>query len=132
MDIVNKMLGDTVHSYFFNMVDGTGTGVSAFEYTKYQKLEVVYESSNTIILNTPDLTKIAKGGENMGTALNELFVYLRLADSYWGNTIDFMLYSNTLYTNEELKEMLKDEIAKQTKFLGELNLSGLDNLVIGE
>lgn len=130
MDIVNSLLGNTVHFYFFNLIDGSGKGARAYNHTQYKKLRVVYENDRSIVLDTEDLSKIAKSGENMGTTLGRPFVHLKLADNYWGNSIDFMLYSEVLYTPDEIKDIIRTEISKQTKFLDNLDLSAFDGALL--
>lgn len=133
MSKFNSMLGDKVYFYFFDLVDGTGSGVRSDMMCEYKELEVVYENEMSVILNTPELSKVSKPEvEGMGTAINRPFVHLRISDSYWGNTVSFLFYSTTKYSPKDLKEILRSEISKKTGGILRLDLSGLDKIVTGE
>lgn len=127
-NIKNPMLGKTIYLYYVNMNDGSGSGLNSSEIIIHKKQTVVFENDHTIILNTPSLCGIAKSGENKGTVLEKHFLHLRVGDSYWGNTVEFMLYSELLLSAEELKSMIKEAIKNKTKGMVEINIDCIDDM----
>ena len=127
MDIVKKMLGKTIYYYYFNSLDGSGSGFKKFNHYSFKEHKVVFENSKNIVLDNEDLSTIRRTGGGYGIHLENPCISLRIADSYWGNTVDFLFYSEKLISTEEIKMMIMDEVARVTNSALSINLDGLDS-----
>lgn len=128
MDIVNKMLGKTIYFYYFNTVDGSASTMEAYNLYSFKEHKVVFETEKDVILDDDTLSKISKVDIGYGITLEKPIIHLRIADNYWGNTIDLLLYSEKLIGTDELKMLIMDKIARVCNSASDINLEGLNDV----
>ena len=114
---------DKVYYYSYTNRDNAGIIGSRNEFTS-KVYEVLGVNDRRIVINDSAFTTIEiKNDADYGTRLDKDYCHFYLDDRFFGNGLDFTLYSTNPITPKEIKAMVERHIKKKIQFFGNLDLS---------
>ena len=120
-------VGSKVHMHFLNTLDGSGTYSEYNLYTKTTSA-VVLNNGKSIVLDNANHTSVALVS-GIGVQLEKPLLIMRFDDSVFGNSLDFLLFTEKELTNKELEEMVKSEVASKLESMSGFDLSAVSKLL---
>lgn len=120
-------IGSTVHMYFLSVLDGSGVFSEYNQYT-HKSEAVILNNGKKAILDDENYSSVSLV-DGYGIQIEKPSLHIRVADASFGNSLDFMLYTEKELSSDELKFMVEEEVKKKFKAWTSFDLSSVNKLI---
>lgn len=123
---------EQIFSYTYRYCDGSGLLSKCNEYIKTSH-GIVVQNDKCLVIDNDRFTTLAREGVNMGELnIESPNLSISVDDKCSGNSVYFIFYSATDYSDSEIKEIVKSKVAEKINFLSDLDFSMIDQVFTEE